>query len=55
MEIICESNLLRKEVVGALLAEANELVAIMVASRRSTLGILKSKIENRKYKTEQST
>ena len=35
MELIIESNLMKKELVEALLQEANELVAIMTASRKS--------------------
>ena len=35
MELIIESNLMKKELVEPLLQEANELVAIMTASRKS--------------------
>jgi four helix bundle protein len=35
MELIIESGLLRKDLVEPLLEEANELVAIMTASRKS--------------------
>ena len=35
MELIIESGLMRKEMVEPLLQEANELVAIMTASRKS--------------------
>jgi len=35
MELIIESGLLRKDLVEPLLQEANELVAIMTASRKS--------------------
>ena len=46
MELIIEGGLLEKELVEPLLKEANELVAIMVASRKSA----KSKSTNRKSK-----
>jgi len=46
MELIIEGGLLEKELVEPLLKEANELVAIMVASRKSA----KSKFTNRKSK-----
>ncbi|PYS77815.1 MAG: four helix bundle protein [Acidobacteria bacterium] len=35
MELIIESNIMKKELVEPLLQEANELVAIMTASRKS--------------------
>ena len=38
MELIIESQLMKKSRVERLLQEANELVAIMVASRRSASG-----------------
>ena len=44
MELIIESGLLEKQLVEPLLQEANELVAIMVASRKSAKG----KFTNRK-------
>jgi len=44
--LIIEGGLLEKELVEPLLKEANELVAIMVASRKSA----KSKFTNRKSK-----
>jgi four helix bundle protein len=46
MELIIESGLLEKQLVEPLLQEAKELVAIMVASRKSA----KSKFTNRKSK-----
>ncbi len=51
MELITESKLLKKELVESLLKEANELVAIMVSSRKSareTTNNRKSQIKNRK-------
>ena len=51
MELITESKLLKKELVEPLLKEANELVAIMVSSRKSareTTNNRKSQIKNRK-------
>ncbi|MEY2489688.1 MAG: hypothetical protein QOC70_1630 [Verrucomicrobiota bacterium] len=44
LELIAEANLLPSKRVDPLLAEANELVAIMVASRRSAASNLKSEI-----------
>jgi four helix bundle protein len=44
LELISEANLLPAKRVDPLLAEANELVAIMVASRRSASSNLKSAI-----------
>ena len=44
LELISEANLLPPKRVDPLLAEANELVAIMVASRRSAASNLQSKI-----------
>src|SRR5438067_8973323 len=38
MELIIESELMKKELVEPLLQEANELVAIMTASRKSAAG-----------------
>jgi four helix bundle protein len=46
MELIIESGLLEKQLVEPLLKEANELVAIMVASRKSA----KSEFPNRQSK-----
>ena len=43
-ELISEANLLPPKRVDPLLAEANELVAIMAASRRSASANLKSAI-----------
>lgn len=37
LEIIIESKILKKELVEPLLIEANEIVAIMVASRKSAI------------------
>jgi four helix bundle protein len=51
MELIIESGLLEKQFVDPLLKEANELVAIMVASRKSAKSEVtyhKSKILDRK-------
>ena len=53
MELIIEEGLLEKELVEPLLKEADELVAIMVASRKSaksTFTNSKSKIANQKSK-----
>ena len=44
LELIAEANLLPQKRVEPLLSEANELVAIMVASRRSAASNLKSAI-----------
>jgi four helix bundle protein len=44
LELISEANLLPRKRVDPLLAEANELVAIMVASRRSAASNRKSAI-----------
>ena len=38
MELIIEGGLLKKHLVESLLGEANELIAIMVASRKSARG-----------------
>ena len=38
MELIIESDMMKKELVEPLLQEANELVAIMTASRKSAAG-----------------
>jgi len=51
MELIIENELLKNELVEPLLKEANELVAIMVSSRKSareTTNNRKSQIKNRK-------
>ena len=48
MELVVEADLMKKELVGPLLSEANELVAIMSASRQS----VRSKIKNQKSKME---
>ena len=48
MELVVEADLMKKELVGPLLSEANELVAIMSASRQS----VRSKIKNQKSKIE---
>ena len=51
MEIIIETGLLKKDLVEALLKEANELVAIMAASRKSAKKRLtQSQIANPKSK-----
>ena len=47
MELIIEGKLLKKEQVESLLDEANEIVAIMAASRKSA----SQKIKNRKSQT----
>lgn len=44
LELIIESSLMAEERVGPLLQEAGELVAIMTASRKSTIKNQKSKI-----------
>lgn len=44
LEVIIESGLMRKELIEPLLIEANEILAIIVASQKS----LKSKIGNQK-------
>ncbi len=36
LEIVIECNLIKKELVGPLLKEANEIVAIMVSSKRTS-------------------
>ena len=43
LEIIIESNLMKEELVTDLLREANEITAIMVASRHSTITHQKNK------------
>jgi four helix bundle protein len=48
LELIIEGGLMDQKLVAPLLKEAEELVAIVVASRRS----VRSKIENRKSKME---
>jgi len=51
MELIIEGDLLKKELVQPLLDEANEIVAIMAASRKSaSQKIKKSQLANRKSK-----
>lgn len=44
LELIAEANLLPPERIDSLLAEANELIAIMAAPRRSAASNLKSAI-----------
>lgn len=41
LEIIIESKLLKKELVDALLQEANEIIAIMVSSRMTSMRMVK--------------
>jgi len=54
MELIIEGNLLQKSAVEPLLKEANEIVAIMAASRKSAARKReKSQIANRKSKIEE--
>jgi four helix bundle protein len=49
LELVAEAGLMSIAKTGALLKEAGELTAIMVASRKTLLrGIRKSKIEIRK-------
>ena len=48
MELIIEGGLMKPSLVNALLQEANELVAIMAASRKSASANRKSAIGNRK-------
>jgi four helix bundle protein len=48
MELIIEGGLMKPGLVNDLLREANELTAIMTASRKSASSNRKSKIENRK-------
>ena len=51
LELIIEAKLMEGHLVDPLLIEANEIVAIMVSSKKSTRQKLnKSKIENRKSK-----
>lgn len=50
MELIIESGLMEAKLVEPLLQEANELSAIMVASRKSALARSRSEIKNRKSK-----
>ena len=53
MELIVESGLVKAERVDGLLQEANELVAIISASRKSAARqVGSSPIENRKSKIE---
>jgi four helix bundle protein len=48
LEIVTESHMLKPKAVGAILKEANEIVAIASATRKSArLSNRKSKIENR--------
>ena len=47
LEVIIECSLIKKELVDSLLKEANELVAIMVSSKKTSRSN-KSKIENQK-------
>ena len=54
MELIIESKLLASKLVESLLQEANELTAIMVASRKSALARSRSQIKNHKSKIENS-
>jgi len=55
LELIIETKLLERHQVESLLNEANELVAIMVSSRKSTRkSINQSKIENRKSKIQKN-
>jgi four helix bundle protein len=52
LELIEETGLMKKEVLTALIREANELVAIMLASRKTAKnrpGNRKSAIENRQF------
>lgn len=44
LEIIIESGLIKKELVESLLKETNEITAIMVSSKKSSINNLKSKI-----------
>jgi four helix bundle protein len=46
MELIIESGLMKPALINDLLREANELTAIMTASRKSAASNQKSKIEN---------
>ena len=48
MELIIEGNLLQKSAVEPLLKEANEIVAIMAASRKSASGYTLKKEQNNK-------
>ena len=50
MELIIESGLMERKLVEPLLQEANELTAIMAASRKSASARPRSQIENRKSK-----
>jgi len=50
LEILIESGMMRSRLLAPLLREANELTAIMVASRRTVGGSLQSKIKNQKSK-----
>ena len=51
LELIIEANIMEKHLVESLLKEANELVAIMVSSKKTTKSHQnKSKIENSKSK-----
>lgn len=48
MELVVESELMKESLVGPLLKEANELVAIMAASHKSAAANRKSAIGDRK-------
>lgn len=50
MELIIESGLMKRELVEPLLQEANEITAIMTASRRAASGRLQQQIKNQKSK-----
>jgi len=52
LEILIESGMLRSPILAPLLREANELTAVMVASRRTVGRSLQSKIKNQKSKIE---
>ena len=55
LELIIETKLLERHQVESLLKEANELVAIMVSSRKSTRrSINQSKIQNPKSKIQKN-
>ena len=50
MELVIESGMMEKKLVEPLLQEADELTAILTASRKSASLSLQSKIENQKSK-----
>jgi four helix bundle protein len=52
LELLIESGIMRSRLLAPLLREANELTAIMVASRRTVGRSLQSKIKNQKSKIE---